>query len=97
MPIQLCTILRTIDCAAWSTASNVERKLPSNNTSSIMMGHTRISDVVPGTDAIAGVPECAYFDRLRKEQMALRAALRASADAPERKRRRSDVEKWVMQ
>jgi len=53
----------------------------------VLMGHTRINDVVPGTDVIAGVPECAYFDRLRIEKMALRVALRASAETPERKRR----------
>ena len=31
------TILRTIGCAAWRTAWNVERKLPGNNASSVMV------------------------------------------------------------
>ena len=54
------------------------------------------NDVEAGKDVIVGVPMCAYSDRLRIEQVAVRVALRASAEAPVLKRRRSDVGAWVM-
>ena len=54
------------------------------------------NDVEAGKDVIVGVPMCAYSDRLRIEQVAVRVALRASAEAPALKRRRSDVGAWVM-
>ena len=54
------------------------------------------NDVEAGKYVIVGVPVCAYSDKLRIEQVAIRVALRANAEAQVLKRRRPDVETLVM-